>query len=317
MMEISEKLPLIGVQDFLQEVDDIKQLITAYDKNLEKLNNIQDKLLKLSLTPEERESSSLELQRLRAENKEFRKSISGKIRLGWSRNIANGNYERIRSEKMTLLTEELNTTIQKSKVSEIHFQEKMRGKLVETMRLSDPTLTEDDIIRQLEESNLSECFSPGSMLPLTKEAKHQLDEITGRFDQIRQLEDDILELTDLFKEMKELVDCQGCKVDTIEDKIADAQPRVRDGTVNLGKAKDYFNRTMEKKRLLAITGLVVAFLLLIIIISLNLPQSSTDSVVATSTTIPATPSSIPATTITTTTTNPDICDPVADPLCVG
>ena len=216
---------------------------------------------------------------------------------------------------MTLLTEELKKAINTSKVSEIHFKENMREKLVDTMRLTDPSLTEEDIDRQLEESNQSESFCPGSMLPLTQEAKHQLDEISGRFDQIRQLEDDVLELTELFKEMKELVEVQGCKVDMIEDKIADAQPRVRDGVVSLGEAKDDFNRTNEKKRLLAIIIGFIAFLLLIIIIYLSIPPSSPDTVIATATTMPPTPSSMPAT--TTTPTYPDICDPVADPLCVG
>lgn len=254
------------------------------------------------------------LERLGTENKVLRKSIAEKIRLGWSRNVADENYERIRGEKMTLLTEELKRTIQESKVSEVHFKEKMREKLVQTIRLTDASLTEEEINQQLEEADQYEGFCPGSMLPLTKEAKHQLDEIKGRNDQLRQLEDDILELTELFKDMKELVEDQGFKVDMVENKIADTLPRVRDGVVNLGKAKDYLNRAMEKKRLLTIIGLAVGFLLLIIIISLTLPQSNPDTVVViATTTIP--PTSAP-TEVTTTTSDPDYCDP-ANPMCFG
>jgi len=311
----------MGGDEFLTEVEDIKQLITDYEENLKKRNNIQNKLLKLSLTPGERESLSSELEHLGTENKVLRKSVAEKIRLGWSSNIADGNYERIKSQKMTLLTSELNRTIQESKVSEVQFKEKMREKLVETIRLTDPNLTDDDIRQQLEEADQYEGFCPGSMLPLTKEAKHQLDEIKGRNDQIRQMEDDILELTELFKEMKELVEDQGYKLDMVEDKIEDSRYRVQDGVVNLGKAKDYFNRAMEKKRLLATIGFAVGFILLIIIIYLILPESSPDTrvvVVTDTTTMPPIPrpTTVTTTTVTTTTSDPDLCD-VTDPMCVG
>ena len=72
----SEELPLLGVEEFLREVEDIRQSITEYEGNLEEMNNVQDKLLKQICTPGERESLSLELQRLGTENKELRQSIA-------------------------------------------------------------------------------------------------------------------------------------------------------------------------------------------------------------------------------------------------
>ena len=75
-MGVSEKLPLMGIDEFLTEVDDIQQSITAYDENLDKIKNTQDKLLRLSWTPEDRENLSSELERLRTKNKEIRKSIA-------------------------------------------------------------------------------------------------------------------------------------------------------------------------------------------------------------------------------------------------
>merc|ERR1712083_480705 len=104
--------------------------------------------------------------------------------------------------------------------------------------------------------------------------------------------------------------------DMVEDKIEDSRYRVQDGVVNLGKAKDYFNRAMEKKRLLATIGFAVGFILLIIIIYLILPESSPDTrvvVVTHTTTMPPIPR---PTTVTTTTSDPDLCD-VTDPMCVG
>ena len=213
---------------------------------------------------------------------------------------------------MTLLTEELNRAIMKSKNDEIHLKEKMKNKVVETVLLTDDTQTEADIRQKLEESDQVEDFCSESILGLTKEAKMQMDEITGRYAQIRQLEYDIQELCDLFKEMKELVDLQGYKVNTIEDKIDGAQNDVRRGVDYLGQARKYFDAAMEKKRLLWKIAAAVALLLLIIIISTCLPQSSSSVDTAT----PTTPTPTTTTTTTTTTEDPDYCDPVADPLCI-
>ena len=74
-MGISEKLPLLGIDEFLTEVNDIKELIAAYDENLEEINNIQDKLMKLCWTPVDRESLTQDRQRLWTKNKESRKLI--------------------------------------------------------------------------------------------------------------------------------------------------------------------------------------------------------------------------------------------------
>ena len=75
-MEISEKLPLIDVDEFLKEVEEIEELIKTYDENLEEIKKIQNKLMKQSWTPQERENLSAELQRLGKENKECRKLIA-------------------------------------------------------------------------------------------------------------------------------------------------------------------------------------------------------------------------------------------------
>ena len=66
---------MLGVDEFLREVEDIRQSITSHEKKLEEMNSIQDKLLKQICTPGERERLSLDLKGLGTENKELRQSI--------------------------------------------------------------------------------------------------------------------------------------------------------------------------------------------------------------------------------------------------
>lgn len=75
-MGLSETLPLMAIEEFLTEVETIQQLITEYDENLDKIDSNQEKLLRLSWTPDDRENLSSELEGLRTKNKEIRKSIA-------------------------------------------------------------------------------------------------------------------------------------------------------------------------------------------------------------------------------------------------
>merc|ERR1711953_1203936 len=113
--------------------------------------------------------------------------------------------------------------------------------------------------------------------------------------------------------MQELVDLQGYKVEKVEKKIDNAQRDVRDGVDRLRQAREYFDRAMQKKRLLATIAVAVAILLMIIIISSSLHQS-TSSV---NNLAPAPAPTTATTTTSTTTPDPDYRDPDTDATCVG
>ena len=65
----------LAMEEFLAEVEFIQETIATYNENLDKINNSLHKLLKHSLTPEDKESLSLELEQLRTKNKDIRKLI--------------------------------------------------------------------------------------------------------------------------------------------------------------------------------------------------------------------------------------------------
>ena len=75
-MEIAERQPLMAMEEFLAEVDFIQQTINTYNENLDKINNSLHKLLRDSLTREDKESLSSELEQLRTKNKDIRKLIA-------------------------------------------------------------------------------------------------------------------------------------------------------------------------------------------------------------------------------------------------
>jgi len=301
-MGSSENLPLIGIDGFLKEVEEIQQLTASYDENLDLIESIQNKLLRISWTQKVREELSLELEVPVAKNKDLQKVILQKLKLGWSRPVSNETYERIRKEKMTTLTEKVMESLAKSQTQEINFRDKLRLKFVQTMKITCINKSDEEILRHLDSNQISSLCSE-SILGDTDEARQQLEEITSRHAQLKSLEEDIQELVDLFKQMKELVELQGCKVDTAEQKIEETSQTIRSTLDILRDARQYFDKAMENKRLVGIvTGSLLTFLFLILIISLLRPHSSSVETI---------------TIIKPTESDPDICDPATDPMCVG
>lgn len=311
-MDDSQNIPLIGIEDFLKEVEEIQELNKSYDENLEKIENIQGRLLQIGWNQKVREQVSEELESLMSKNKGFQNDITKKIKLGWSRDFSSPTDLRIRDQQMTTLTEQLKETFTKSKNLEIQFKTKLRQKLVQTIKIAGVQLTEEQIQHKVDTNQIDE-FCSVSILRDTEDAKLQLEEITVRHDQIKQLEEDIQELTELFKQMNEYVALQGITVDKIEQNVDGAAVNVRSAVDLLKDAKVYLK---TRRKLVAIITASMILLLLIIIIASSVSQENTPVIEKTIIHIEQPSSSNEKTTTPTPTKPIDSC-PDTDPWCVG
>lgn len=94
--------------------------------------------------------------------------------------------------------------------------------------------------------------------------------ILEREERIRQLEGDILDVNEIFKELGTMVNQQGEQVDSIEANIETACSRVEGGVGQLKKAEMYQKRSRKKMCFLLLLLLVViAVLAVIIVLTLN------------------------------------------------
>jgi len=318
----TSRTPLIGIDQFLEEVTQIHQLNKSYADNLQKIKAIQENLLCIGWSQKAREPQLSQLESLMSQNKEYQKTISKEIKLGWSRKFSAPNDERIRVEQMTILTEQLKEIFIESKNIEIQFKTKLRKQLVKTIQITgNVTLSEEEIQHKVDCNEIDE-FGCKSILTETEEARKKTEEITDRHEQIKQLERDIQELADLFQEMSDLVALQGVTVESIEEKVESAGMDVPWAVGLLREASASLDKARSKKKLLGILVASVVLLLLIVIIATSYhpspdsegptsqPPTSTWIITTTSGTTSSTTSS-------TTSVQGDLCDESKDFFCIG
>jgi len=96
-----------------------------------------------------------------------------------------------------------------------------------------------------------------SKTQLMLEEEQNLEQLQERERAVRQLEADIGDVNQIFKDLAAMVHDQGEMVDSIEANVETASIRVNEGTDQLRQAERYQNKARRKKIILAIIGAIV------------------------------------------------------------
>lgn len=106
-----------------------------------------------------------------------------------------------------------------------------------------------------------------SRTQMVLEEEQNLEYLHERERSIAQLEADIGDVNQIFKDLAAMVHDQGEMVDSIEANVESASIRVNEGSEELRMAERYQSKARRKKLCLALTGLIVFIVLIIIIAS--------------------------------------------------
>jgi len=100
--------------------------------------------------------------------------------------------------------------------------------------------------------------------------EQNLEHLVERERAVTQLEADIMDVNQIFKDLAAMVHDQGELVDSIEANVETSSIRVSEGTEQLRQAERYQNKARKKKMILAAIG----FIVLVIIISIIVHSAS-------------------------------------------
>jgi len=132
---------------------------------------------------------------------------------------------------------------------------------------------EKDVIRkfktqsgQAEENNLIDIGAQQqTRTQAMLEEEHNLSVMQDREKAVRQLEADIGDVNQIFKDLAAMVHDQGELVDSIEANVESSAVHVEEGADQLRQAERYQNKARRKKMLLALIGLIILIIFIIII----------------------------------------------------
>jgi len=97
------------------------------------------------------------------------------------------------------------------------------------------------------------------------EEEQNIEALQEREKAVRQLEADIGDVNQIFKDLAAMVHDQGELVDSIEANVESSSIRVEEGTEQLRQAERYQNKARRKKLCLLLIGLFILIILIVII----------------------------------------------------
>lgn len=112
-------------------------------------------------------------------------------------------------------------------------------------------------------SNIQAVFA-GDYFAEAQKATLELREVEARHEEIRKIEDSVVEVNRLFKEINLLVMEQGETITTIEAHVNEAGVSVEQGNEQLVKAREYQSKARRKK--ICCIGILIAILLIAAVI---------------------------------------------------
>ncbi|CAF0912173.1 unnamed protein product [Rotaria sp. Silwood1] len=120
--------------------------------------------------------------------------------------------------------------------------------------------------QSIHESNNTDTSEPSntqlqqqSILPMEQEV--DLRGLRERDEQLRQIETNIVEVNELFKDVAQIVHSHGGIIDSIGEHIADAETHVESGNQKLTKAVSY-QTSARRKKIILITILIIVLVIL-------------------------------------------------------
>lgn len=155
------------------------------------------------------------------------------------------------------------------------YKEKSRECIQKQLNYAGQVVTEKELSR-LVDGNASELTIPLLSVSALKKAQ---SEVESRQTEIQLLEQNILELRDMFYDIALLVEEQGETVDHISKNVEQAHEYVYQGNVELVQATVYHDRSKKLKWCLCgvVSSVIALFILAIVIIAAVIPNLETNA----------------------------------------
>merc|ERR1712050_6474 len=167
---IEENVPFLGLDEFIEEINEVDENTLRYNDNLEKIKDIQTKLMKgIGWGQEARKNLSDDLEKLAKHNKAIEKAVIPKIREGYATKFSADSEEKLASSAKRMME-----AVSKYKNINIQFKEKLKQKLVNSIKITGAKLSEEEIKDKIERDDIE------SILSETEDANDQYDEVKDR-----------------------------------------------------------------------------------------------------------------------------------------
>jgi syntaxin 1B/2/3 len=255
----------------LNECRDIDRGIDEVERNLEQLRMLQQR----TLDDADSSSSSVanrQLDSLSANTMTLYRTLTDRVRTVKSNPEANSAKNK---PQVSRVDRRLKQAIQGYQQVESQFRKRTQDQMARQYRIVRPDASEDEVRAAVEDTNNNQVFSQALMQSNRQgQARAALSAVQDRHDALVKIEQQMVELAQLFQDMDTLVVQQEATIMQIEQKGEEVVENLDKGNEEIGVAVTTARATRRKKWwCLGICVLLVAIIVIAIVVwRLTLPK---------------------------------------------
>ncbi|KAI8623740.1 SSO2 protein [Xylariaceae sp. FL1651] len=237
----------------LDEISEINRGIDTIDRNLEQLRMLQQRALD---DPDSSASSSTnrQLDRLSSETMAQYRTLTERVRQLKS----NPQNQQRFGQQVRRVDGRLKEAIQAYTQVESSFRKKTQDQMARQFRIVRPEATEDEVRAAVEDQTGGQVFQQALMQSNRRgQAQSVLNAVQDRHAQLQKIEQQMIELAQLFQDIDTLIVQQDVAVTTIEQKGEEVVDNLDKGNVEISTAVNTARATRKKKWIcLGIVGML-------------------------------------------------------------
>jgi len=273
-----EMKPLKGktgdFDEFLEVAEGISTGINTVRQNVDEMKRLQKQIL-TEPSKQKRDSIQAKYDDLVSSNKILSRKVQKQLKeeqavidkLDKKGSMVSKEYNELRMRKTQISTAttrfleiwtEYNT-------DQVEFRDDVKKNLKKNIKITNSAMTDEEIENKIDSGD-TDAFS-AAIIKETALAKDQLVAVESRHQEMLKLEKSIVEVHEMFMDLSSMVTMQGEQINRIEDHINTAQIDIEVGRGELFKAQKNKIAANKKKICLISTGIIIALILLLVILS--------------------------------------------------
>lgn len=272
-----------ALQEFQREAHAISQAIGKMEDTIEEIRTHYDKSLQQS-SGEDKASLQNEIARMLQENEKRSDAIRKRLRriAGENKEFVAQNGEktgeiRVRVNTHQGMTRRFMEAMQTFELVQEKHRDTVRRAMEAHVRKMNPDASEDEIseaVRNGQANLLADQSQALSQLPPEEQQrlKNGLEDLASRNNDIKKLEESIIQLHQLFMDMQALVDAQGELLNNIEYNVEETKGATAAAHDELVIAREHQKSANKKKCIVAVLVVLILLAVLVPILIIYIPK---------------------------------------------
>ncbi|KZT26311.1 t-SNARE [Neolentinus lepideus HHB14362 ss-1] len=256
-----------GMTDFYGEIGNLQDLIAQFDSNVSRISDLHSRLLN-NMDEAQTQRFTAELDELVGGTRALSGDIKRRIEALGSQSIP-GADARIKKNQLSLVRKKFMEAVQKYQSVEAEYRNRYKQRVERQFRIVKPDATPEEVTAVVNDASGSgnQIFAQAITSSVRYgESRAAYREVQERHEDIRKIEQTLVELAQLFNDMSILVQQQDEQIDTVQNTAIGVEKDTEGALVQTEKAVVSARKARRKRWICFWLAILICIIIAVVVV---------------------------------------------------